>query len=285
VKPDRPPLRIVEAQSPEDAAKDIVAAFESIESAPDKVSRVFELLFERLGADRGDPLGKAGRALSAAIDGNAGRPQAAYHNAQHFCEVMLGAHFLCLLRGLGAADVRCVVVGALIHDFRHDGSVNGAEPFRLERIALQEALPYLRGEGVGAADCQRLSAVVLATEVAHGVDFAIRCHAHHADGGPLPAVPDAAPELACLAQDAVAASQAMILCQADVLPSTALTPRYALRMQARLTQEWGSPLDEADKLAFIDQVLRSGLTCEFFLPNLHALRRVIGQGRISAHRA
>ncbi|MBA3588728.1 hypothetical protein [Methylibium sp.] len=286
MKLDRPPFRILTGQSPEDAAVDIVAAFESIESAADKLGRVFATLCGQLQSDADEPLCAAGRALAAAIDAGAGQSHRnAYHNPQHFCEVMLGAHFLCLLQGLGAVDSLRVVLAALIHDFHHDGSVNRDVAFRLERLALQEAAPYLCSAGVSAVERRRLSAMVLATDVAHGLDFAIQCHAHHAGRASQPTVPAAAPELGELAQDPSTALQALVLCQADLLPSTGLTPQHALRMQDRLSQEWRKPLALEDKLCFIDQILSAGITCSYFIANLHGLRQTLADAGSAPRRA
>lgn len=282
LKLNRPPFRMVADQPPGVTAEDIIAAFESIELASDKVTRVFVTLCGLLRQDADDPRCVAGRALAAAIDAGGDRSGSnAYHNPQHFCEAMLSAHFLCLLQGLCAHDAQLVVLAALVHDFHHDGSVNGDVPFRLERIALHEAAPYLVNAGVSSANRRSLEAMVLATDVAHALDFTARCHAHHSSGAPLPGVPALAPELAGLQRAPLMALQALVLCQADLLPSTGLTPQYAMRMQNRLAQEWGRPLLLEDKLSFLDQIDNARVTCRFFAPNLRGIRQAISRVEIA----
>ena len=268
---ERPPLRVLRGQGPAAAAADIVAAYEALETAPDKVQAVHEAITRRIGEPDG-AMHRAGHALAAAIDADGLLlDRNAYHNRQHFCEVMLAACYLCQLQAVPARNAQRVVLAALMHDLFHDGA--SSRSFRLERLSLDRAAPYLAAAGVAADVRQALSALVLATEPSEGVRFACASSAFHAGrSGAPPATPAGAPELASLIADAALAREASILCEADVLPSVGLTLRHGLRLQDRLAQEWGRALGARHKLRFVDDVLSSGIVGAFFHPNVQRMR-------------
>ena len=129
----RPPFRIIPGQSAEDAAVDIVDTFISIETFPDKVHRVFKEITGCIGTGPLDPLIVAGYSLAKAIDDAADIQDKPYHNSLHTCEVMLSSYFISLLAGLNKQETAEIILAALIHDFQHDGQINGDILFRLER--------------------------------------------------------------------------------------------------------------------------------------------------------
>jgi hypothetical protein len=268
---ERPPLCVLRGQGPAAAAADIVAAYELLETAPDKVQAVHEAIARRIGDPDGS-VHRAGHALAAAIDADGlQHDRNAYHNRQHFCEVMLAACYVCQLQALPARSAQRVVLAALVHDLYHDGE--SSRSFRLERLSLDRAAPYLAAAGIAADVQQALSALVLATEPAEGVGFARATSAFHAAGSAVPpATPAGAPELAALTADAALAREALILCEADVLPSAGFTLRHGLRLQDRLGQEWGRVLGARHKLRFVDDVLSSGIVGAFFHPNVQRMR-------------
>lgn len=242
---------------------------------PDRLENGQALAFRSIGLTPGDPLSRAGRAIARDIDRGVGAGVASgYHNPQHFLEVMLSALYLARSVRFDARRTARVVTAGLIHDFHHDGSRGASAPFRLELLAVQKAGPYLVEAGVDADECGRLEALVLATEPRAGVPYARACGQSHRSGGP--AVPRAAalPQpLERLSVDPDLAHEAMLLAEADVLPSIGLTIEHADALQARLASEWGTALGRADKLQFIDRMVGEITVAEFFIPNMQRLRQ------------
>lgn len=258
-------------RTPQRLGADMVAIFQAIEPMPDKVQWVHREIARRLGPDLDPALDRACGALATMIDADpASFDLHAYHNRQHYCEVALTAFFLCELQRTPKFELQVILLAALIHDVVHDGRANA--PFCLERESVRRALPLLAAQGVGRPAQARIEALVLATDPALGTHFVAAARAFHQHGGALPAVPAAAPELIRLLGDARLARSAGLLCEADILPSIGLTTDHAMRLQRRLADEWGRPLDNRDKLDFIRGALACGFVGEFFLPNVHALR-------------
>ena len=129
-------------------------------------------------------------------------------------------------------------------------------------------------ERLAAPQIDRLMVLVLATDPSEGTAFMSAT----GRGRIPPAVPADAPELAALVSDPELARLARLLCEADVLPSIGLDAAHALRVQERLAREWQRPLDPADKLVFMDFVLRQGYIGDFFLPCVHATRAALASG-------
>ena len=266
----RPPFRVDSAQTAEAAAEEIVQSFHTLENLPEKVSRVFAALADCLATAPDHALVRAGQSLAKAIDHDDPRFNLPYHNTQHVCEVMLCCHYLALLRNLDTCATLEIILAALFHDLRHDGKNRGDEPFRLERNSVRLAEPYLLAAGVAPAQRRKLAALVLSTHPLTGHPVAHAIYNHHHHDTPLPEIPPAAPELAELGYRP-AADHALILCVADILPSLGLTIDYALILQEKLAQEWGTHLGLEDKLRFIDNTRHMFAVCDFFTPNIHHL--------------
>jgi len=267
----QPPFAIIPRQSAA-AAVDMVEVFAAIDPLPDKVSQSFDAVAQCPSVNESTPPLAAGRRLAQAIDRGEGTGRVNfYHNAQHFCEVLLCAHFLSLWTDL-AADARLeIVLAALMHDFHHDGYPNGPIPFRLERQAIHQATPFLLEAGIPEKQQRRLSALILATEIVHGLPIVRACYTHHIANAPLPALPVAAPEMTALAQYSIATQQTLILCEADVLPSVGLTIEHAICLQDKLSLESSVPLQKEDKLRFISEIFPGFVIGVFFQPNVERL--------------
>jgi CRP/FNR family cyclic AMP-dependent transcriptional regulator len=275
------PFVLPPGASPGLVADQIVACFRLVGELDRPATEVFEAVRARIGLDPLDPLAAAGVRIAAEIDrGVAGQARNAYHNSQHICEVVLCSLFLGQQAGLSDERLVRVVVAALVHDFRHDGTTNAGESFRLERLAIAAAGPYLAQAGVAPEVIERIAAIVLATEVRAGVPYARRCFRFLHQDGPHPeAPPDVAGEaslLRHLATDPDLAVEAVLLAEADLLPSVALTDDYSMLCQQRLVQENGGiGVGPAEKLAFLDQQSSGFLVSGFFEPNFNRLRRSI----------
>lgn len=239
------------------------------------MEHVHSLISRGIGLPETDPLLLAGLAIARDIDRGIGAGVAiGYHNSQHFLEVMLSALYLARLARLDSQRTTRVVSAALMHDFHHDGSRAAASPFRLERLAAQKAQPYLRAAGVGDDERLRLEALVLATEPSAGVPFARACVAGHAVGGAVtPLAAALPPALGRLLLESDLAHDAVLLAEADVLPSIGLTLEHAEALQSRLAIEWDTTLGREHKLQFIDRIINEISAASFFMPNIRAFRQ------------
>ena len=271
----RPPFAVVGSLDPAQVGAELVACFARLGARTDRLEHAHGLLARSIGLPETDPLLRAGRAISRDVDRGIGAGIAeGYHNGQHFLEVMLCSLFLARLAQFDPRRTARVATAALMHDFHHDGSRGTASPFRLEQRAAREALPYLRAAGVEGAECERLQALVLATDPSLGVPFARACWAGHGAREPAAPLPSGLPSaLGRLRAEPELAQEAVLLTEADVLPSIGLTLQHAEDLQSRLAIEWGVALGRDHKLRFIEQVIGEISVASFFIPNMQAFRK------------
>lgn len=281
---NRPPFAVVKSLDAPHVGAELVAYFASFAGRSDRMEHAHTLASRSIGVPETDPRVLAGRAIARDIDRGVGAGVAnGYHNGQHFLEVMLSALYLSRLVHLNRSRSTRVVTAALIHDFYHDGSRATELPFRLERRAVQEAQPYLLAAGVDDDECDRIQALVLATDPSVGVPFARACWASHAAGGPVTRFASGLPlQLGRLLVEPDLAREAMLLAEADVLPSIGMTLEHAEQLQSRLAVEWGTPLDPDNKLKFIDRIIDEISVASFFMPNIQAMRQAY-LGMVSTH--
>lgn len=274
----RAPFRLSVGASPARVARELVDCFEAVAVLRRPTRQVFAAAGAAIGLDPRGPHGRAGRAVTAEMDSGAG-PGNAYHNRQHTCEVMLCTLLLARQQHLGPAEQARVLFAALIHDFRHDGGTNGRAAFRLEQGAIAAARPFMVKAGMDALEIERIAALVLATDLGTGAPFARRCLVHHDRPGHRPRLTPsgAAPEpLARLATDPALALQAVLVSEADLLPSVGLTPAYARRCQGRLAQENRLVVPGAAATrAFLNTHVPRLLVARFFAPNLEHQRLLV----------
>lgn len=280
----RPPFTIVPALDPAEVATEIVACFERVACRADRVQYAHALAMRSIGLDPDDALYRAGRAIAADIDRGVGAGVASgYHNARHYLEVALFALYLSRMQQLPRDRAARVVTAAMIHDFHHDGSRSADAPFKLEVISAASAEPYFASAGVAPELRRQLRALVLATEPHAGVSFARDCLEHQRKGARAPSGAGIPEALAQLANEPELALEAVLLAEADVLPSIGLTATHGQYVQDRLAAEWNVTLGPGDKLGFIDLVRDSITIGSFFAPNIAALRQVfLEQSRAGA---
>jgi hypothetical protein len=273
----RAPFRLSPEADPRQVAEEMIACFRAAAGLPQKVSQCFRATIRVAGFDAQDPLATAGGRIAADIDTGTGAGEVnPYHNRQHFCEVLLSALCLSRLAALAPREQAQLLLAALVHDFHHDGRGNKDVPFRLEKLAIAAAQPYLQAAGVTEDERARIAAIVMATEVSTGVPFGRQCYRYFFEGGNAP--PAATGDLPkMLAQDARLALQAVLLTEADVLPSVGLTVDYAELSQENLSREWGRPLNAADKLFFLEHVFQDFVASRFFSPNFENIKRAMAQ--------
>jgi len=269
----KPPFRVREGADARTVAQDIIACFQLVSGLPEKIARCFNAAARVAGLAESDPLCVAGDRIARDMDAGVGAGgHNPYHNAQHFCEVLLSALYLSLLAGLTPREKTQLLVAAMVHDFHHDGTTNANVPFRLERLSAEAAAPYLDATGVPPEERERITAMILATEVAVGTRFARDCHLHFSGAGPRPALRGVPQPLAMLAGDARLALQAVALGEADVLSSAGLTIEYGDLQQENLARERKQPLGSEHKLHFLNQVFQGFTVGRFFSPNLRDLK-------------
>ena len=269
----KPPFRVSAGQDPRAVAEDFIACFQIVTQLPNKVGACFRTALKAGGLAPAEPLCVAGQRIADAMDAGVGAGGAnPYHNAQHFCEVLLSALYLSLLAGIAPRERAEVLVTALVHDFHHDGTKNMSATFRLERLSAEATAPYLDAAGVPPEVRARIAAMVFATEVTVGTRFARECHLHFSAGATSPSLSGIPAPLALLATDASAAMEAVIVSEADVLSSAGLTVHYGELQQQKLAAEWKQPLGAEHKLKFLNQVFQDFTIGRFFSPNLRALK-------------
>ena len=269
----KPPFRMNPAQDPASVAEDFIACFQVVAQLPNKVGTCVRAAFESAGIAAQEPLCVASCRIADEMDAGVGAGGAnAYHNAQHFCEVLLSALYLALLAGVTATARAEVLIAALVHDFHHDGTKNMSATFRLENLSAEATTPYLDAAGVPPEVHARIAAIIFATEVTRGTHFARGCHLHFTTGAPLPSLTAIPGPLALVATDPSLALEAVIVGEADVLSSAGLTVEYGELQQERLAEEWKQPLGAEHKLRFLNQVFQDFTVGRFFSPNLRALK-------------
>ena len=123
-------------------------------------------------------------------------------------------------------------------------------------------------------ECDRITALILATETTIGVPYARKLHAHFAKGAPKPDAP-AETGLQLLANDATLTRQAVLLAEADLLPSVGLTVYYGELTQANLSREWNRPMTAVDKVFFLDKIFGDFVVGTFFSPNVQHLKEAM----------
>jgi len=262
----------------------MVACFERLALRADRAALAHTLAMRSVGIEHGDPLHRAGRVIASQLDDGVGAGVAGgYHNTQHFIETMLSALYLSHGAGLTRDRTARVVTAALLHDLHHDGSRSADLPFRLEQLAASRAEPFLRVAQVTPELCDQLRALILATEPRTGVPYARACLRMHCDGAPTPDPGSLPAALERLVHEPELAFEAVLLAEADVLPSIGLTVEHGLHVQDLLAAEWNVRLDLHDKLRFVDLVRDEIRIASFFAPNIDALRQACLRGVASGH--
>ena len=90
--------------------------------------------------------------------------------------------------------------------------------------------------------------------------------------------------LARLRSEPDLAHEAVLLAEADVLPSIGLTVEHAEALHARLASEWNVALGRDDKLRFIDRMISEITVSSFFIPNIETVREAYaGSGAAARH--
>lgn len=275
----RAPFRLdSQAAGPQQVARDITACFGVISGLPRKTTQSFDAAVRAIGLDPQEPVAQAGHRIAETIDAGTGDGRGnPYHNSQHFCEVLMGALAVSWLAALPPGEQSLLLLAALAHDFHHDGRDARNAPFRLERIAVAQTLPFLAAAGAPVRASEIITAMILATEVSRGVPYARQCYRHFFAGEERPRAPDGVEGLALLAEDARAAQLAVLLTEADVLPSVGLTPECGEESQLKLSREWGRALGAADKLYFLERVFGDFTVSRYFSPNLERMKRAMRQ--------
>ena len=284
------PFVMVEGSTARRAAQSIIAAFEALEAlAPPKLAPLTDWLLARQGFAADHPYRRAAWPLAEAIERrDQPKPVNPYHNAHHTLEVLLNAHYLACRNDTVATQIRLtqreyglLCLAALIHDYEHDGTMNGAQRFRLERQSADLASPFFAAAGIDAEDRAAINVIVLATDPAGPNLYMKALHgmAFYEGSPPDPAL--AYPELAPLAEDRRLLRLAALLNDADLLSSAGLSVDYAAKQSAKLGAEGGRRLDCADMLRFLSYIVGGSFTTRagrFFNLNMFLIKALAELG-------
>lgn len=254
------------------SAKSIVEYFTYCAGLPSPLLDVYHMIMDGCAIRADDPIRNAGASIAADIDSNIGAgDQNAYHNGQHLCEVLLCTVAIGRTTRLTKREQALVHLAALIHDFHHDGQLN-ENPFRLEKIAVNSAVPYFEKACMAEEEQHILFALVLATEFCEGAAYARNCFEYHFEDGLEPNSISSQNELTLLKKYPKITLQALTLIEADILPSIGLTINHAAVASERLEQEWGIKLTPQNKADFIENAIKNLKVSQFYLPNMGLIR-------------
>jgi hypothetical protein len=266
-----PPFRLSSNLDSIETGKSIADCIEHCASLSTPLTSIFSAAMLISDASTIDPLYRAGMAIARDIDAGVGAGiDNAYHNKNHLCEVLLCAIAISNLVSLSSHEKTLLFIAAMAHDFHHDGRHN-VQPYRLELQAAAETESYLTSAGVSEQDRKTISTLIWATETQNGVLTARACYAKHFLNIDK-ARSDTTVDFSSLKNDARLALLALILTEADVLPSVGLTIEHAESTAARLGQEWGQPMTAKSKIDFIDNFVGDMLVAKYFMPNVRMVR-------------
>lgn len=278
------PFALGEGRTARRAARSMITAYLALEAAPEpKLGPVADWVLASYGFPPDHPYRQAAAPIAAAIEGrDTPVPVNPYHNAHHTLEVLLNAHYLAIRNDRVATHIHLtdreralLCLAALIHDYEHDGTMNGPKRFRLESLAFDTALPQFRAAGMDEADCAAIQAIVLATDPAGPNLYMKALHSAAFYGGPTPTEDMAFAELKPLADDRRLLRMAGLLNDADLLSSAGLSSEYSDRQSAKLGAEGGRKLDCADMLRFLQHIVGGSFTTRagrFFNLNMFLIK-------------
>lgn len=281
---DIEPFAVIQGHTARRAARAITATYGRLEATPgDKLAPIVLWLLETCGFGADHPYARAARPIAEAIEArDTPRPVNPYHNAHHTLEVVLNAHYLAARNDVVATMIRLtprehglLCLAALIHDFEHDGTMNGKQRFRLEQLANDTATPFFDEAGISAEDQAVIKVTVLATDPAGPNLYMKSLHSHEFYGGPTPDPATAYAELAPLAQDRRLLRLAGLLNDADLMSSAGLSLDYSRRQSDKLGAEGGRYLDCNDMLRFLSHIVGGSFTTRagrFFNTNMFLIK-------------
>lgn len=181
-----------------------------------------------------------------------------FHNNQHFLEVFA------LTAMLGHREQRrdeeslhrlgLVLAAALIHDYKHDGTNNRGEQYRLEKIAMDSAEPFLAEAGASKQDLSIIRAFVLTTDVSK--DFsnpdaqspADRVKIYSATQNP----DDLPPELSILHEQGL--SDVALMLEDSDLGQGVISVALNVHGGKLVAEELGKPYSPAGQAFFLDKI-------------------------------
>jgi uncharacterized protein len=279
------PFTLPEKYTAEELAKGITEFFYKIR---DREGPILSLLWSQFCEHWQEqldliPLKDAGERIAADFDRGIGAGQKnAYHNRQHTAEVLCCAQVLNLLdqkasKPLDAESHLLLLLAALVHDWHHDGGVNGEEYFRLEKIALKNAKPYL--SSLSLLQQQKIDLIIRTTDVGGPHTFARTALAYQRlcarmkdddDRPPPPPPPQDMEILHSLTnpEHASTVEIAAMLRDADVLPSSGLTADYAAITDTRFHEERALEFKPETYANFLNAVLSRPRTAYDTRPTL-----------------
>lgn len=236
-----------------------------------------------------EPLGfeaRHQRILQAAADMAAEPNNNPFHGNRHFMEVfataaLLGQHALKENR-IERKDFALLLTAALIHDYGHDGGVNGPVQFRLESLAVDKSKARLGAAGATKGELAIIRDFVLTTDVsknfadpgAHSPADTVKRYNFTRDAQ------DLHPALKGLHKSGLA-DVALMLQDADV-GSSLIDPQLCRQSGEYLAAEQKRAFDPQSQLFFLNTICRRHMFSESGHKLIQpALNRVLEEARIN----
>lgn len=238
------------------------------------------------------PVAKTTSAIAKKLDTGCLCDKIAYHNIQHTYEVMLSmASLIRLNEGnpefeLDDHDKSLLLLGAEIHDLKHDGLGNQGQPFKLEEQAFEAALPFLEKNKISKQDRDMLHGMVLATDISvqpkamDGIRKILADPEKQAFD-PEDIHPQWPKELHYLLQAPHArnfSKFAGMLSDADLLPSAGWSPEHHRMQTMKLSEETHGKIPEQIgqcTIDFLDKIVGGRFSTkagQYFQPNLENIK-------------
>lgn len=210
----------------------------------------------------------------------------AYHNSAHTIEVAMNAMILSHLSldygdfEVDNVDNAKLLIAALVHDMKHDGTSNNGVPFRLEKISASIAREAMESVSLTEDDILDVNALVLATEpLLRGKIAELSNSVLDGDDVSEFELPE---ELSRLKENPKLAVLAGILSDADILCSAGLSLDRNLFQTSNLEKEWGRKLTVKDSKFFFDNIVGKRMASiggDLFWPNISNIRKAsLGEG-------
>jgi len=307
----RPPFTLGKGTTKK-IGKEIAAVFTELEKNLPHAMDVWVEVAKIVGLDKQSPYYLAGLKLARSLDNDLGTGLAGqYHFKPHFIRTVLSAAHLIqrwhadpIKPRLGPVLIGKILFASLGHDYFYDIGGNSF-PFRLERIAFKNLIPFLtpflktekEEQRITRKDIRDIGVMIFATEASVALkvgSFIQAVYARHFGHGPLPSAPKELGRLNRLVKESELALGAVFVRTADTFPSTCLTYAYTRGQSLLVAKEIGIPLKTSADIAnfisrFFENVLNNHVLApaEFYRDNTNAIirsaQRII-DGVITPHR-
>lgn len=173
----------------------------------------------------------------------------AFHNVDHFREVLTIVLRFCVTHNqitfdednkFDTADILLLIIAAVLHDFKHDGTNNGVGddhiPSRLEQQAFDKSRPFLESMGIADDYLSIIKSLIIATDASgHENPATIVRQIANYQNNKTPVSVNLGYEN--FTNNPKLTTMALILCEADIVPSSSLSYEFSKLMTRNLSNE------------------------------------------------